>query len=303
MAARRATCMGSFQFRRTSFAPPSSSTEALQKRNLRRATTQPVDTVWDVDENKLIPATPPPLSAPTPSGVVEPVQPKRKKRKKKAPVLDLKMDPSLSEEKRLMIAIERSLKLEYETKYAKASASEREEFEESTLRVMDHLQTQAEANAETLENHQNAGKYKPNPANEELAKREAQLKAIVASYKKDLAHWEAVQGSAEQDEISAVELPEAPQLADSETVRNVDEVLASSTRAVESFILQTDHIRAVLKQLESRNRVTKTRVRDIAVKLNDRLIAEFFGNADQNELIPPGELAAVQTNDLVTSDA
>lgn len=295
--------MGSFQFRKTSFAPPSASTEALQKRNLRRMTTQPADTVWDVDENKPIPATPAPLVTPTPSAAVEQVQPKRKKRKKKAPTLDLDIDPSLPEEKQLMIAIERSLKLEYETKYANASASEREEFEESMLRVMDHLQTQAEANAETAENHQDSRKYKPNPANEELAKREAQLETIVASYKKELAQWEAVQGSAEQDEINAVELPEAPQLADSETVRNVDEVLASSTKAVESFILQTDHIRAVLKQLESRNRATKTRVREIAAKLNDRLISEFFGKADQRELIPPAELTAVQTNDLVTSDS
>lgn len=301
MTSRRAsTCIGAFQFRRTSVAPSSSNTDAVQNRNMRRATTVPANTVWDVDEDKPMPA-PASLAPPVEQ---EQLQPKRKRRKKKAAELDLNLDPSLPEENRLLIAIERSLKLEYEKKYANASTSEREEFEESMLRVLDHLQTQAEASGEDSENPQHSSKYTPNPANDELAKREAQLKAIVSSYEKELAQWEAVQGSAEQAEISAVELPEAPKLAESETVHNVDEVLTSSTKAVESFILQTDHIRAVVKQLESRNRKTKTCIQDIAAKLNDRVMTEF-GNGNVSEMIPPAGLRVVETNDLAvaTGDA
>lgn len=240
------------------------------------------------------------MTPPPPSEMLveqEQVQPKRKRRKKKGARLDLNIDPSLPEEKRLLTLIERSLKLEYERKYANASSGEREEFEESMLRVLDYLQSKSEANTEDLNNPQNSDKYKSNPANDELEKREAQLKAIAASYEKELAQWEAVQGNAEQAEITAAELPEASDDAKLESIANVDEVLASSTRAVEAYILQTDHIRAVVKQLESRNRKTKTCIQDIASRLNDTVMAEF-GNGNVGEMIPPAGLAAVETKDL-----
>lgn len=219
---------------------------------------------------------------------------KTKKRKKKPLLSPLRqIDPNLPEERRLRLMVELSLEHELKKK-AKAPADRRKAFEESMRRVLDHI----ESHKDNLTGADgNMDKYNTNPTNKRLEIREKQLKAVIAGYERELQEWKNVQATAERDPISAVQPAEPPNPAKLDDVANVNEVLESSTKAVEAYILQTDHMRSMLTKVECRNRETKSRVREIASKLNDRVLAEF-GNSGEDQLIPPLGLRAVQTNDL-----
>lgn len=215
-----------------------------------------------------------------------PTKPLRKKpssRIIRRPQIDL----SLPISQQLACLIEHGLKKEFEKHLADASIEEREEFQTSANAILDCLRNDTKTEKA----------YAPNPVNKTLSEREAQLKIIVASYEKELKQWEHIRGVAEQESKLSIDLPESAPLVTPPIIAEVENVLAVSTRAVESYILQTDHFRSSLKRIESRNRSNQVRVTELAASLNDRVMAEF-GNDETRDLLPPQALVNVHTNEL-----
>lgn len=220
------------------------------------------------------------------------------KRRKKVPLFTplRQIDPNLPEEQQLKLVVE--LSLEHELKRtAKASADKGRAFAESMRRVLDNLEAHKDESAKIDED---ANKYNLNPANKQLELRERQLKVVIASYEHELEEWKKAQMMAERDPISTAQPTEPHSPLKLDGIANVDEILESSTKAIEAYVLQTDQMRSMLTKIECQNRETKCRVRDIASKLNSRVLTEF-GDSNDSQLIPPLGLTTVQTNDLNVS--
>lgn len=129
--------------------------------------------------------------------------------------------------------------------------------------------------------------------NEALQRREAQLKAIVRSYERELEHWDSVEGVAKQSDVVTLQVAEKVEEPDF----SAEGVLQSSAEAVRGYILQNDHARRMLKQLECRSRVTECQVRAMAMSVNNRVLSEFE-DVRHGGLLPPQPLTNVKTNEL-----
>lgn len=273
----------------TAAAPPFATVQQTTLAN-RTGTTNQIETAETVTASELIQSAAVRAWQPLPG-----VPHAKTKRRKKVPLFSplRQINPNLPEERRLRLVVELSLEHELKRK-AKAPPDRRKAFEESVRKVLDRIGSHKE---NTVVTDRNANKYTSNPTNKQLEIREKQLTAVIASYERELEEWKRVQAAAKRDPVSAVQPAEPLDPAKLEEVANVDKVLESSTKAIEAYILQTDHIRSMLTKIESRNRETKSRVREIASKLNDQVLVEF-GNSDKGPLIPPPGLTTVQTNDL-----
>lgn len=128
---------------------------------------------------------------------------------------------------------------------------------------------------------------------EALQRREAQLKAIVRSYERELEHWDSVEGVAKQSDVVTLQVAEKVEEPDF----SAEGVLQSSAEAVRGYILQNDHARRMLKQLECRSRVTECQVRAMAMSVNNRVLSEFE-DVRHGGLLPPQPLTNVKTNEL-----
>lgn len=191
----------------------------------------------------------------------------------------------------LSILLQGRLAREISTKFATAPSEERKRQEAAAQAVLNHLQA-------TNIHDETDQAYRPSEVNERLKQREVQLTAVIASYELELAQWEQVgilSKVAEPDAGDTV-LSELPGMREEPpTILNAKKALESSTQAVETYILQAEHVQNVVKQMERRNRLTESRVREVAEVLNGRVIEEL-GASGEGDLVPPSPLAAVETN-------
>lgn len=277
MGTRKSICMGSFQYRRTSSIP--------------KPPENPPPDVPPVNPRPSLPPQNPirhvPVENPRPS--LPPNNPIRKKRKTRT-MRRPELDRSLPEGEQIACLLEHAFKREFQKKLADASTEDQEQFQTSATTILDCLRN--DSNTEKA--------YAPNIFNNQLSQREAQLKAIVAIYEKELQQWEHVQVVAEQEPNQIIDVSESEPFETPPFASEMEDVLAASTRAVESYILQSDHFRSMLKRFESRNRANHARVNGLAASLNDRVMEEL-GNDSTQKLIPPPALVNVQTNDLNVS--
>lgn len=217
-----------------------------------------------------------------------PAKKSRQKKKKNARYKQIRTD--VSEEQRLKLLLDAVMLEEYDEKYANASNVEREQFEEATLKVSDFLDA-------LVTDIQSTGASfvemrKPNPMTAELEQQAVQLEEIIKNYKVELEKWESV----EKESTKPVEVPSITDVPDAELPAECPdpaELMKTSADAIESYILQTDHLRNILRKLENRNRETHSRVQAVAVALNSRVMSEFGQRADGN-LTPPPNLATVK---------
>lgn len=206
-------------------------------------------------------------------------------------LLQLHIDPNLPEQDKLASLVEQGLKNTIEITRATAPPPEKVTVEASVKKTLEHL-TYITSSPPTAPAE--------NSATEKLLHRESQLKAIVDIYKKELQHWDLVKEAADEESLGPEVLAENVPPRDANKVPEAEDVLASSTKAVESYILQTDHARRTLMQLESKYRKTEARVRDVAASVNNRVLAQF-PKSDGLGRVPPQGLKTVKTKDLNVS--
>lgn len=190
--------------------------------------------------------------------------------------------------------MKRGLEREIQRSFANASSVEREKHEESAQIVLKHLS----CSFLKMGSHCT---YRPNQVNEALKQREAQLMAVIASYNRELERWGSInEVVGKEAKLQTPETPETETAVVGEPFLRAEKVLASSTKALKLYVLQTDHIQSTLKQIENRTNMTEWRVRELAASLNDKVIEEFGVTGDA-DLVPPTQLTTVKTNDLNVS--
>lgn len=140
-------------------------------------------------------------------------------------------------------------------------------FEQAMLKVFDRLDDYIDSKkndeaADTV-------RCRPNPTNVEMRMRERQLEAVIRHYKKELSEWDLVSGELEglsQRQKSQTTNPVVPKMT-SET-QGVIDIAAAAKTAVENYVLQADHMRHILRKLETRQQRTSDDVCNVADTLN-----------------------------------
>lgn len=272
--------LSSFQYRRKSAPAPSYEPDAKQSQRL-----QPLRDAT----NTKVPedsggATASVLAKRPSSSRAPPAKKPRKSKRAEQGLLYQSIGTELAEEERLKQLVERIMDNEYKTNYSDVDAAEREKFEEAMLQVSDFLQKHVSEMAESDESV--SRRTRENPKNVELQKREILLAEVIKNYEAELGGWENAKSACRemnQDELG--ELPDKME-GDLSGFPKPDDVFSSSARAVESYVLQTDHMLHMLKNLEYRNKKTYSRVHAIAVALNERVRKEFGADTTGNLAAP-----------------
>ena len=220
--------------------------------------------------------------------------PKKPRKRAPKPASYKQIDVNLSEERRLQSFVALLLKEEYEQKHAKASASEREQFERGMLAVSNYLSEFAAKMEESEDSV--ARKTDPNPMDDELRRRVSQLEEVVKNYDLELQKWKEV-----EENISSCkpQVPALPSELDRETREQLpdpQQLLDSSKEVVENYILETDSVRHKLKGLRQRNRSLHSRVQAVAAALNNEVVSEFGKRDELDDLAPPPNLVTMSVD-------
>lgn len=228
------------------------------------------------------------------STTVDNARPKKTRRRGPKPVSYKQIDISLVEEQRLQQLVELLMKQEYEKKYASAPEEERQQFEKGMLQASNYL---SKFVPEMIDSDECVSKKtRPNPMNDEMRKRNAQLEEVANNYELEFAKWESVEQDASSLQSIAPPLPTAEDAENLEGLPDPEKLVQSSREAIENYILQTDHMWTQLKVLQKRNRETHSKVQAMASALNKEVMQEFGSKTEDDDLAPPPNLVAIKVD-------
>lgn len=153
----------------------------------------------------------------------------------------------------MRILVENFLRKEYANVAMQTPSVSVGELESLQKVVVDAVEA-AGRDERKAESEQVSNLRKPNPSNCDLQRREVQLKYIIDRYTDELSRWETLEKGISTDNANATGAPVLPPIPAVDAVVGVEPVKleASIPDVMESYVLHSDDLNRILKQLEFR---------------------------------------------------
>lgn len=192
-------------------------------------------------------------------------------------------DDNLSEHEQIRIFLKQALEYALNIRQPNESSLGRQQHKHAVQTAIDRLVTLQ------LPDVDDSFKFQENPAKHQLELQERKLRSLIASMESELIKWKKVEFKSKNAPIFSIDMQLPSEDTPLEDIPDVSDVLQSSKKAIESYVLHTDQAKLLVKLLETRSSKAATCVHDIASKLNERVINDFCkpGDSSENLTLPP----------------